>query len=73
MATDFCEGAFQPNFAKKATENDQSSNACQSLRINVKSCETFRTDSLFNVLFRKLIYIWMGLPDFKEGGVENLG
>ena len=55
MATDFCGGAFQPNFAKKTTENDQSSNACQSFRINVKDVKPFRTDVSFNVFFRKLI------------------
>ena len=35
MATDLCDGAFQPNCAKK-TENDQSSNVCQSFKINGK-------------------------------------
>ena len=53
MATDFDEGAFQPNFA--------------SFRINVKTVRNFRRDSPFNVLFRKQICIWMGLPDFTEG------
>ena len=37
MVTDLHEGAFQPNFAKKMTESDQSSDACQSFRINVKA------------------------------------
>ena len=32
----FLWGAFQPDSAKKTTENDQSSNACQSFRITVK-------------------------------------
>ena len=36
MTTDLFEGTFQPNFPKKETETDQSSNACQSFRINVK-------------------------------------
>ena len=34
---------------------------------------TFRRDSPFNELFRKLIHLWEGLPDFWEGRVENLG
>ena len=36
MASDLCEGAFQPNFAKKTTENYQRSNARHSFRISVK-------------------------------------
>ena len=35
--------------------------------------ETFRRDLLFHVLFEKVIYIWVGLPDFREEQVENLG
>ena len=33
MAIDLCEGAFQPNFAKKTSENAQRSNASQSFKI----------------------------------------
>ena len=33
----------------------------------------FRRDLLFHILFKKVIYIWVGLPDFREGQVENLG
>ena len=72
MATDFNEGVFQPNFAK-TTENNQSSNACQSFRINVKAVKFFRTAFPFNLLYRKQIYIWTDLPDFRETWVENLG
>ena len=60
-------------FSLKMTENDQSSNACQSFRINVKAIKLFRTDSLCNVLFEKLNYIWVDLSDFREGRVEKLG
>ena len=41
MATDFCEDAFQPDFAKKTTETDQSSNAFQSFRINATASKLF--------------------------------
>ena len=42
MATDLCESAFQPNYAKKTTENDQSSNACQSFKINGEAVKRLR-------------------------------
>ena len=48
------------------------SNACQNFRITAIA-ETFKNNSSFNVLFRKVKYIWVGLPDFKEGQVENMG
>ena len=38
-----------------------------------KSFETFRRDLSFHVRFEKVIYIWVGLPDLREGKVENLG
>ena len=34
--------------------------------------ETFRRDLPFHVLFEKVIYIWVGLPDFKEGHLFGL-
>ena len=55
MKTDLCEGAFQ------RTEHDQSFNACQSFMIKVKVVKDFP----FYVLFRKVVYIWVGLPDFR--------
>ena len=50
----------------------KSSNACQSFRINAEALK-LRKNSSFYVLFRKVVYIWVGLPDFREGQVENLG
>ena len=57
----------------ESSENDQSSYASQSLKVKVKAVELFRPDPLFYyVLFRKVIYIWVGFPDFREEQVENL-
>ena len=50
----------------------KSSNTCQSFRIIAKAFKTFRSNFSFYVLFRKVTYIWVGLPDFREGQVENL-
>ena len=50
----------------------KSSNACQSFRINAEACETFRNNSSSYVLFRKVIYIWVGSPDFREEQVEKV-
>ena len=47
----------------------KSCNACQNFRTTAKALSY----SSFYVLFRKVIYIWKGLPDFREGQVENLG
>ena len=67
MATDLCQGVFQPNFAKKKRlKMTKFSNVSQSLKINVKVVKYFRRDFLFYVLVRKVIYIWVGLPDFRE-------
>ena len=52
-------GLFIPNFPKK--------NNMQLL------VQTLKEVSPLNLLFRKLIYIWVGLPDFRGGQVENLG
>ena len=38
MVTDLCGGAFN-QILLKTTENDQSSNTCQSFRINVREGE----------------------------------
>ena len=74
MATDLHKGvSFEPNFAKKWLKMTKSSNACQSFKITAKACETFRIDLSFHVLFEKVIYNWVGLPDFREGQMENLG
>ena len=37
MATNYLEGAFQPNFAKETSENDQSSDDSQTFKIKVKA------------------------------------
>ena len=69
MATDLCQGACQPNFVKKTTENDQSSNACQSFRINVKAVKRFG-------LILQCMYLSakrLKLPYFGEGKVEKSG
>ena len=57
MATDLCEGAFQPHFAKKRTENDQSSNACQSFRTTVKAVKLLAQILRFMYFSGKVIYI----------------
>ena len=51
----------------------KSSNACRSFRFIAKAFETFKSNFSFQVLFEKVIYIWVDLPDFREGQVENLG
>ena len=53
----------------------KSPNACQSFKVNFEiSFETFKNSSFFVfVLFRKVVYILVDLPDFREGQVENLG
>ena len=36
------------------------------------SFEAFRNKSSFDALFRKVIYMQVGLPDFREGQVKTL-
>ena len=71
MATD-CR-VFSTTFAKKTTEMTKSSNACQSFRIIAKALKLSGIIIRFIYISKKLIYIWVGLPDFRERQVENLG
>ena len=41
IVTDLCAAASQPNFAKETSENDQSSDAWQSFRIDAKAVKLF--------------------------------
>ena len=66
-------GCFQPNFVKKQLKITKRSDACQSFRITAIALKLFRNNSSFYVLFGKVIYIRVGLPDFREGQVGNLG
>ena len=50
----------------------KSSNACQSFGITAKALKLLEVILRF-MCFRKVIYIWVGLPDFREGQVEHLG
>ena len=56
-------------FAKKRLKMTKSSNAYQSFRITAKALN----NSSIYVLYGKAIYIWLGLPDFRERQVENVG
>ena len=38
-----------------------------------QSFEALRRDLPLQVLFEKVIYIWLGLPDFREGQVGKFG
>ena len=49
MATDLCEGAFHPNFAKKMTEKYESCIVCQSFRIDVKAVK--RLGKVFRFMY----------------------
>ena len=46
------------------------SNAYKVLEL-LLSFETFGNNLSFHVLFGKVMYIWVGLPDFREGQVKN--
>ena len=50
----------------------ESSNAYQSFKITGKALKLFGMICRF-MYFSNIIYIWVGLTDFREGQVENLG
>ena len=50
----------------------ESSNACQSFKITANALKLLGMSWSFHVLFEKVIYIWVSLPDFREEQVENL-
>ena len=74
MATDFHKGVFS-QILLKMTENDHKFKLQSKFQNYCYSFETFRNNiiKLFSVLFGKVIFIWLDLPDFREGQVENLG
>ena len=51
----------------------KSSNTCQSFRITAEALKLLGALPHFYVLFRKVIYIWVGLLDFREKQLEKLG
>ena len=53
------------------TENNQSSNACEGCRVDRKALNHLKQFFGFRYFSKKVIYIWMGLPDFREGQVKN--
>ena len=72
MATDLCNGVFN-QILLKMTENDQKFQCLSKFQNYRYSFETFRNNSSFYVLFRKVIYISVGVPDFREAQVEKFG
>ena len=72
MATDLPKGVFS-QILLKMTENDDKFKLQSKFQNYCYSFETFRNNSLSPVLFGKVIFIWLGLSDCREGQVENLG
>ena len=71
MATDLHKGVFS-QILLKMTENDHKFKLQSKFQDYCYSFETFRRNLLFPVLFGKAVFIWLGLPDFRKGQVENL-
>ena len=69
MATDLCEGAFQPNSANKRPKM-----ITKFQNFNVKAVKILGIDPPFYVLFRKVIYLYLGgLSRFYGGTCRKFG